>query len=87
VGVVTVLVPGLLADQAGGQKQIELEAATVGAALRGLPFHDLLLDERGKLRPLVNVYVNGEDARRAGGLETELRGSETIRIVAAIAGG
>jgi molybdopterin converting factor small subunit len=84
---VTVLLPSLLAEQAGGTKQFELEAATVGDALRALPVNDLLLDERGALRPLVNVYVEGVDARERGGLEAELEGGETIRVVAAIAGG
>ena len=84
---VTVLLPGLLADQAGGQKSFELEAPTVGAALRALPVRDLLFDERGDLRPLVNVYLGGEDIRGRSGVDTELRGGETIRVVAAIAGG
>jgi sulfur-carrier protein len=84
---VTVLLPGLLADQAGGQKEFELEVPTVGAALRALPVRDLLFDERDALRPLVNVYVDGEDMRGRGGLETELRGGETVRVVAAVAGG
>jgi molybdopterin synthase sulfur carrier subunit len=84
---VTVRLPSLLAEQAGGQKQFEVDGATVGDVLRALPVHDLLLDERGALRPLVNVYVEGVDARERGGLEAELEGSETIRVVAAIAGG
>jgi molybdopterin converting factor small subunit len=84
---VTVLLPGLLADQAGGQKSFELDAPTVGAALRALPVRDLLFDERGDLRPLVNVYLGGEDIRGRSGVDTELRGGETIRVVAAIAGG
>jgi molybdopterin synthase sulfur carrier subunit len=85
--VVTVLLPGLLADQAGGRKSFELEAPTVGAALRSLPVRDLLFDERGNLRPLVNVYVDGEDIRGQTGVDTELRGNETVRVVAAVAGG
>ena len=84
---VTVLLPGLLADQAGGQKEFELDAPTVGAALRALPVRDLLFDERDELRSLVNVYVDGTDTRESDGLETELEGGETIRVVAAIAGG
>ncbi|MBA2296665.1 MAG: molybdopterin biosynthesis protein MoeB, partial [Actinobacteria bacterium] len=50
-----VLLPGLLATEAGGQKRFELEAETVGAALRALPVANLLLDESGGLRPLVHV--------------------------------
>jgi molybdopterin converting factor small subunit len=84
---VTVLLPGLLADQAGGRKQFELEAPTVGAALRALPVRDLLFDERDVLRPLVNVYVDGEDVRGKSGVDTELRDGQTVRVVAAVAGG
>ena len=84
---VVVRLPGLLADQAGGQKQFDVEAATVRGALEALPVRDLLFDERGELRPLVNVYVNREDVRGGDGIETALAGGETIRVVAAIAGG
>jgi sulfur-carrier protein len=84
---VTVLLPGLLADQAGGRKAFEVDAPTVGAALRALPVRDLLFDEGGELRPLVNVYVDGENVRGQSGVDTELRGNETVRVVAAIAGG
>jgi molybdopterin converting factor small subunit len=35
----------------------------------------------------VNVYVNGEDVRERDGLDTQLDGSEEIRVLAAIAGG
>jgi molybdopterin converting factor small subunit len=48
---------------------------------------DLLLDERGELRRLVNVYVDGEDARRGQGLETSLQGANEVRVIAAVAGG
>jgi len=85
--VVTVLLPGLLADQAGGRKEFELDAPTVGAALRALPVSDLLFDERNVLRPLVNVYVDGEDIRGKSGVDTELSDGQAIRVVAAVAGG
>jgi molybdopterin synthase sulfur carrier subunit len=85
--VVVVRLPSLLAEQAGGQGRFELEAATVGDALRSLPVADLLLDERGELRPLVNVYVDGEDARRAQGLAMPLNGVDEVRVIAAVAGG
>jgi sulfur-carrier protein len=85
--VVVVRLPSLLAEQSGGRVTFELEAATVGDALRALPVADLLLDERGELRRLVNVYVDGEDARRADGLATRLDGTEEVRLIAAVAGG
>ena len=84
---VVVLLPSLLAAEAGGRKQFQVEAETVGEALRALPVASLVFDERGGLRALVNVYVDGVDARDRDGLDTGLAGSEEIRLVAAIAGG
>ena len=82
-----VLIPSLLAAQAGGRGRFEVDAATVGDALRALRVRDLLLDEAGELRRLVNVYVDGVDVRGGQRLETELEPGSTVRIVAAIAGG
>jgi sulfur-carrier protein len=87
VGGVTVLLPSLLATESGGRKQFEVDAPTVEEALKQLPVRDLLFDERGELRPLVNVYVDGQDMRGRDGVATPLEGNETIRVVAAIAGG
>jgi molybdopterin converting factor small subunit len=84
---VTVLLPSLLATESGGRRQFELDAATVEDALKQLPIKDLLFDERGQLRPLVNVFVDGEDMRARDGVSTHLTGGETVRVVAAIAGG
>jgi len=84
---VTVRVPSLLANQAGGQKSFEVEGATVGDALRRLPIRDLLFDEKGELRVLVNVYVDRQDMRTHDGLDTPLEGDEEIHVVASIAGG
>jgi molybdopterin converting factor small subunit len=82
--VAVVLLPGLLATEAGGRKEFDLDVATVGEALRALPVRDLLLDERGEVRPLVNVFVDGQRARD---LEATVTAASQIRIVAAIAGG
>ena len=78
------LLPGLLATEAGGQKEFDVDAATVGDALRALPVRDLVLDEVGEVRPLVHVYVDGQ---RAHDLTAAVGGDARIRIVAAIAGG
>ncbi len=83
----TILLPAVLAAEAGGQKRFQLEAETVGEALRALPIANLLFDEAGELRRLVNVYVDGIDTRGAEGLQTRLEPTATVRIVGAIAGG
>jgi molybdopterin converting factor small subunit len=84
---VLVLLPSVLAAEAGGRARFEVEAESVGAALRALPVANLLFDEHGELRRLVNVYADGRDVRPLGGLKTPLDGIATLRIVAAIAGG
>ena len=48
---------------------------------------DRLCDEAGELRRFVNVYVNGEDVRFQGGLETPLKAGDEVSIVPAVAGG
>ena len=82
-----ILLPALLAREAGGQGRFEVDAATVGDALRALPVRDLCLDEHGELRRLVNVYVDRRDVRDGDGLATPLAGDTEVRIVTAIAGG
>ena len=82
-----VLLPSLLAAEAGGQNRFEVEASNAADALRALPISSLLFDEHGELRPLVNVYVDGEDVRHRGGLDAELGPDAEVRVVAAIAGG
>jgi molybdopterin converting factor small subunit len=77
----------MLAAEVGGQRRFDVEADTVGSALRSLPVANLVFDERGQLRQLVNVYVDGTDVREHEGMDTRLSGSEEIRLVAAIAGG
>jgi sulfur-carrier protein len=84
---VTVLLPSILASEAGGQGRFELESETVGDALRALPVANMLFDEHGELRRLVNVYVDGIDIRGGDGIAMTLCGGETLRVVQAVAGG
>ncbi len=46
-----------------------------------------LKDEKGKLYPHVNVYLNGEDIRHLKGVKTKAQNGDEILIVPAIAGG
>jgi sulfur-carrier protein len=85
--VAVVKLPALLAREAGGQREFESDAATLGEALRALPVQDLCLDEHGELRRLVNVFVDGDDVRGGAGLETPLRADSKVLVVTAIAGG
>jgi molybdopterin converting factor small subunit len=79
-----VLLPSLLATEAGGQRRHEIEAATLREALQALSIRDLIFDERGDLRPLVNVYV---DRAQIDDLAAPLEAGTEVRLVAAVAGG
>src|SRR5436190_3482239 len=85
--VAVVLLPAVLAVEAGGQKRFELDAATVGDALRQLPLQNLLFDEGGELRRLINVFVDGIDVRGGRLLDEELQADSEVRVVGAVAGG
>jgi molybdopterin converting factor small subunit len=85
--VVQITVTSMLAAQAEGRKSFDVEAETVGEALRALPVADLLFNERGEVNQHLNVYVDGTDARDRGGLDGPLSGAREIRVVAMVSGG
>jgi sulfur-carrier protein len=87
---VVVHLPGPLAPFAGGRSRLTLSAArTVGEALDALPpgVKDRVMDEQGRVRPHVNVFVGAESIRDTGGLETPLAAGAELHIIAAVSGG
>ncbi|MDQ6715244.1 MAG: MoaD/ThiS family protein, partial [Actinomycetota bacterium] len=44
-------------------------------------------DERGEIRRHVNVFVDGEDAKRGAGLGTVVKPGAVVHIVNAVSGG
>ncbi len=89
---VKVILPTPLRPYAGKRESVELQAATVGEALRELTtqFAELrkhLFADDGRLRSFVNVYVNEEDIRFLQKDQTPIREGDTISIVPSIAGG
>lgn len=87
------LVPGVLRAEAGGSARLEIgTAGTLGAVLAEVEQRWPLLarrirDEQGAVRRYVNVYVDGEDARRTAGLETSVRPDSEIQVLPSVAGG
>jgi sulfur-carrier protein len=91
---VEVVLPGVLADLAGGCKHLVVEAG--GGTVRELldavgADHPLLerriRDEAGALRRFVNVYVDGDDVRWSGGLDTAVRDGAVVQVLPSVAGG
>jgi sulfur-carrier protein len=92
---VEVLLPGVLADLAGGSRRLEVEPADDGT-LAGLldalaATHPVLerriRDEAGQVRRFVNVYVDGDDVRFAAGLATPVAAGAVVQVLPSVAGG
>ena len=87
-------VPAPLQRFTGGASRVEIAAspATVSDALGALwalhpGVRDRVVDERGQVRPHVNVFVGSEAIRFTGGLATPVPEGSTIAIVPAVSGG
>jgi sulfur-carrier protein len=90
---VTVRVPTILRTLTGGQSDVEVDgAATLAEVLDKLDaehpgIRARVLDDDGKLRRFVNVYVGEDDVRFADGLQTATPDGVTVSIIPAVAGG
>jgi molybdopterin converting factor small subunit len=92
---VEVVLPGFLADLAGGEKHVKVEVGddrTLAAVLDGLaegrPMLDRRIrDETGALRRFVNVYVDGEDVRFDQGVRTQVGDGAVVQVLPSVAGG
>ena len=91
---VEVVLPGVLADLAGGTKHLQVEPA--GGTLADLldtlaAVHPALArrirDEAGAVRRFVNVYEDGDDVRYAGGLGTPGSDGAVVQVLPSVAGG
>jgi MoaD family protein len=88
---VEVKVPTILRTYTGGDKAVSGDGGTLGEVFDDLDARHPGLKgrvvEEGDLRRFVNVYVNDEDVRFTGGLETSLSDGDTVVILPAVAGG
>jgi molybdopterin converting factor small subunit len=88
------VIPGPLRELARNRSEVRIDgsASSVGDAL-SLLWHDFpgirdrVVTERGELRPHVNVFVDGESVRYAGGLRASVRDGAEIIILPAVSGG
>lgn len=88
----TVLIPTPLRKFTENASRLEVKADTVGEVVDELTsnFPDLkkhLLDEKGKLRSFVNIFVENDDIRNLQQEDTSVKPETVISIVPAIAGG
>ena len=88
---IEVKIPTILRQHTGGAKTVPGDGATLDALLADIEerhsgLRARIVDEKG-LRRFVNVYLNDEDVRFLGGLETPVTDGDTVTILPAVAGG
>ncbi len=91
---ITVRIPTILRSYADGAAELSVTPATdtlsgVLAALdaQAPGIGARILDDQGRLRRFVNVYVNDEDARFLDGLQTPTPAGTSVSVIPAVAGG
>jgi sulfur-carrier protein len=89
---VNVRIPTILRTYTGGQAEVSAEGATLSEVLADLEKNHTgigsrVLDDAGKLRRFVNVYVDDDDVRFEQGLETPTPDGSGVSIIPAVAGG
>jgi len=91
---VTVSIPTILRTHTGGEKRVSASGDTLQAVISDLEANYSGITERlidptnpGKLHRFVNIYVNDEDVRFSGGLDTSVSDGDSVTILPAVAGG
>lgn len=88
---VSVSIPTILRTHTGGEKRVTADGATLQAVISDLEANYSGISERlvdnGKLHRFVNIYVNDEDVRFSGGLDTAISDGDSVTILPAVAGG
>lgn len=89
---VRVKLPTILRKHVGGEAAVEAEGATLREVLKDLESRypgitkNVVTDD-GALHRFINVYLNDEDVRYLGSLETAVKEGDTVSILPAVAGG
>ena len=89
---VEIKLPTILRRHTDGEAVVTGEGATLREVLENVDArHPGLLKSMvtgdGALHRFVNVYVNDEDVRYLGSLETEVKDGDVVSILPAVAGG
>ena len=88
---IEVRIPTILRQYTGGEKAVDGSGGTLSELIDDLEsrhagLRGRLVDDRG-LRRFVNVYLNDEDVRFLGGLETAVKDGDSVTVLPAVAGG
>ena len=88
---IEVRIPTILRPYTKEQKIVSAKGSTLSEVIADLDLNyrgiaDRLL-ENGELRKFINIYINDEDVRFSGGLNSTTKSSDSITILPAVAGG
>jgi len=89
---ITFTIPSVL-NGGGGEKKTDVSASTLNDAFvkisetMGDDFKRRVLNDDGTPRSLINIYINGKNAKFSSGLDTELSDGDEVYILPAVAGG
>jgi adenylyltransferase/sulfurtransferase len=89
---ITFTIPSVL-NGGAGEKTTDIDANTLNDAFAkisetmGDDFKRRVLNEDGTPRSLINIYINGKNAKFSSGLDTTLSDGDVINILPAVAGG
>lgn len=89
---IQVRVTAVLQKITGGKKTVEATGRTVSEIFDDIEttypgFKGQMYDANGKLHRFVNVYLNDEDIRYTGGVDTSIGEGDTLDVLPALAGG
>lgn len=89
---IEVRIPTILRSHTAGAKSVAGSGDTLAALLEDLDnrhpgLRERLVTPEGGLHRFVNVYVNDEDVRFLGALDTKLTDGDSVTILPAVAGG
>ena len=85
-------IPTPLRSYTDGQIEVRVSGRTMAEAMQNLvqqfpPLRPHLYDADGKMRPFVNLFVDGRNVRDLDGLATALSDEARVLLVPSIAGG
>jgi molybdopterin converting factor small subunit len=89
---IEVRIPTILRTYTDGAKSVEGAGGSLDELLTDLDgkyagLRGRLVGDDGALHRFVNVYVNDEDVRFLGGLDTDLKDGDSVTVLPAVAGG
>ena len=89
---ITFTIPSVL-NSGGGEKKIEVSSVSLQdtfvkiSEIMGDDFKRRVLESDGTPRSLINIYINGKNAKFSNGMETVLKDGDDVYILPAVAGG